>query len=138
MEDQKIPNVIIIDDDSINNYLSETIIHLDFPEAEIHIFTDPQAGLDYLHTEYTMTTPNKTVLFLDINMPVLSGWDILEIFKNYPDTIKNQFEIYMFTSSIAFEDKQRANDNSLVSGFIEKPLSASQLEIIFKDLLIKL
>lgn len=138
MEDQRHPHVLLIDDDSINNYVTEHVIRSGFSKAKIKSFTKPQAGLDYIHTQYSLPGSHKTVLLLDINMPVLSGWDVLKIFKDYPDTIKAQFEIYMFTSSISYEDKQKANDNPLVSGLIEKPLSATHLENIFKTLLIKL
>jgi len=129
MVHQEAFNAIIIDDDPINNLLTTKIIQLDFPKAEVITFLDPQAGLDYI---YALPDQNKTLLLLDINMPKLSGWDVLEILDGYPDSIKGRLDIYMFTSSISLEDKQKAKDNPLVLGFIEKPLSSLQLEIYFK------
>ncbi len=130
MEDHRIFNIVIIDDDNINNHLSEAIIRLIFPKINVKSFLYPRAGLDYIHTQYSLPGTEKTLLLLDINMPVLTGWDVLEILNGFPDAIKDQLDIYMFTSSINVEDKQKANDNPLVLGFIEKPLDKRVLKEI--------
>ena len=114
MKERKRPHIIIIDDESLNNLVSEMFIKLHFPYAEIQSFTSIVAGLDYLSQEYPVPSDQRSVILLDINMPLLSGWDALRAFENFSDTIKNKFSIYLSTSSIAFEDKQKAKENPSV------------------------
>ena len=80
MEDNRMPGIIIIDDDSMNNLLSSTVIRLDFPTAIIKSFTDPRKGMDFIREQYETPATNKVLLLLDINMPYLSGWDCLDMY----------------------------------------------------------
>ena len=125
---QTIPRFIIIDDDPINNLICRKNINNIFSLAEIQTFTDPQAGLNYISSEYDPLGTHKTILFLDINMPVLSGWDVLNILVRLSDNILEHFRIYMLSSSIATPDKQRADDCHIVEGFLTKPLTRQELE----------
>ncbi len=122
MYDLGTPDIILVDDDEVSNYLSEKTIGVDFPNAVIKSFIKPLEALDYIRVKYTLPNPNKTILLLDINMPELCGWTFLEIIKNYPEEIKKQLAIYVISSSISHEDKFKANSNPLVLGFIKKPL----------------
>jgi CheY-like chemotaxis protein len=126
---------IIIDDDPINNHICTKYLQIVFPKADIKTFTIPQKGLDDIFLEYSEKHVSETILFLDINMPVLSGWDVLDRFTLFPEALKKQFTIYILSSSVAHEDRKKADDNILVSGFLEKPLSIMQLEHIKRQLL---
>jgi CheY-like chemotaxis protein len=128
MTNQNIPDFIVIDDDPLNNLICTKNIQKIYSTANIQTFTQPQLGLEYIVSNYRGGTSNNTVLFLDINMPVLSGWDVLGRFTDFPEEVKKQFTIYILSSSIATEDKARANECYLVTGFIEKPLTIAKLE----------
>ncbi len=116
-------NVIIIDDDPSNNILCKTVIKKVFPMAEIISFLNATEGLAYIAENYTGENTGQATIFLDINMPLLSGWEFLEEFAKFPDFIKTQFTIYMLSSSIDDSDKEKAANNEFVSGYISKPLS---------------
>jgi response regulator RpfG family c-di-GMP phosphodiesterase len=123
---------LIIDDDQTNNFLSKMTIKKSFGEAEIIEFTDPEVALEYIGTQFVKEPhTRKTILFLDINMPILTGWEFLEKFETFAETIKMQFDIYILSSSIDHSDIQLAEQNSLVIDFIEKPLSKTILGKIF-------
>lgn len=127
----EIKNVIVIDDDPINNHICHKYIQIVFPSSVVDTFTDPQKGLDYIYSKCDSSSQNDFILFLDINMPVLSGWDVLDRIMNLSEEKKKQLKIYILSSSVAAEDMQKANDNALVLGFIEKPLSILQLQTMF-------
>ena len=121
---------ILIDDDPGSNKLSQLSIQKNFDAAEIILFTAPEEGITYIENTYS-DEPCQTILLLDINMPGLSGWDVLEIFMRYPDSIKQHFTIYMLSSSICPQDKQIADAYDIVSGYIEKPLTKSRIQALF-------
>ena len=78
---------IIVDNDPVNNLLCSLTIRDVAREAEIQTFNFPVDGFKYLAKEYADTT-NHTVLLLDINMPMWSGWDFLDNFEKLDDKIK--------------------------------------------------
>ncbi|MFN3756442.1 MAG: response regulator [Flavobacterium sp.] len=121
---------IIVDDDKFSNLLSKILLSKLFKNVEIKDFLLPETALEYIETEFEQHE-EKTILFLDINMPTLSGWDFLKIFETLPDSLKNQFQIYVLSSSIDPIDIERAKTDPLVIEFIEKPLSKAILEKYF-------
>ena len=92
---------IIVDDDSINNMICKLIINRLSPSSEIITFLNPEVALQYIKDYYNdEKSSSPTVLFLDINMPIISGWEFLQIFNDFSQNIKDQFELYMLTASI--------------------------------------
>ena len=72
-----------------------------------------------------------TILFLDLSMPEMTGWDWLFKFEQLPHTIKKQVTIYILTSSISSKDSERAKTNVYVKSYILKPLNKSKvLEVL--------
>jgi CheY-like chemotaxis protein len=121
------PDFIVIDDDEINNFICLNIIKSLCPHADIKTFTDPQLGLLHIQSIDSGRRNRDVVLFLDLNMPVLSGWEVLSRFEKLPSFNEEHFKTFILSSSIAAEDKERANENKLVFGFIEKPLTRQNL-----------
>ncbi len=122
--------ILLIDDDAGNNTVSRIFLKRVVIETEIVAFTDPEAGLAYIASEYAVN-PVNTILLLDINMPVLSGWEVLRQFEKLPESIQKYFTVYILASSINMEDKQRAAAHPRVSAYIEKPMSIGLLKAIF-------
>lgn len=120
-----IQKFIIVDDDSINNLLCSIILEDQFPTADIKAFTDPEEALNYIKFNYSDLDGIRrdTILFLDINMPLLDGWQFLEAFDLFDDSVKKSIEIYLLSSSIDNKDIKRAEENSYVSSFLGKPLT---------------
>ena len=130
MSVNNLQRILLIDDDAGNNTVSRIFLKRVVLETEIVAFTDPVKGLDYISTEYT-ARPVNTILLLDIDMPVLSAWDVLEKFSDMPDGIKKYFTIFILTSSINIDDKQKAAAHPLVNSYIEKPMTIGLLKSIF-------
>lgn len=124
------PDFIVIDDDKINNILCRKIIQGIAPESDIQTFFDPNAGLRYIKSTYGIREAKDAILLLDINMPTLFGWEVLEEFKTFHEVIRQHFMIFMLSSSVDPKDKERANNSPLVSGYIEKPLTALKIKAI--------
>ncbi|RXJ45734.1 response regulator [Gelidibacter gilvus] len=119
---------ILVDDDPLNNFLTKMILKKTFGEVLVNDFTVPEDGLEFLKFETEKNATNrKTTLFLDINMPTLSGWEFLEAFERLDASIKEQYTIYILSSSVNLNDIDFAQTNPLVSDFIEKPLNKAKL-----------
>jgi CheY-like chemotaxis protein len=123
-------NFLIIDDDPTNNLLCEAALKKAFVGSDVISFIKPEDGIKYIETIYPLN-PVPTILFLDINMPSLSGWDVLRKFKINLHKIAPDIAIYILSSSIDSADKQRAEENELVKGYIAKPLSRKNLITMF-------
>ena len=108
---------VAVDDDSFNNMLCSMIIEDTLGEVDINTFTKPEEGLAFIEN-----VESPTVLFLDINMPTLTGWEFLEQYEKFSEEVKMQINIYILSSSVDQRDMNKANENKYVKGFISKPL----------------
>ena len=113
---------IIIDDDEFNNLLCKTSIQTVFPDMDVASLPGAETGLDYISKTYATGDPMPTILLLDINMPIMTGWDFLDLFHALDNKIKDQIKVYIISSSIDYRDKERAHANPYVQDFITKPL----------------
>ena len=127
-----ITNFIVVDDDAISNLICRRIIKNAFPKADVQEFLDPDTALVYIKSVYSKHDVPHAVLFLDINMPTITGWEFLEAFERFDTRVKEHLEIYMLSSSVANSDKERAAGNKNVLGYIEKPLSMDVINSILK------
>jgi len=116
---------IAVDDDEFNNLLCSMIIEDTLGEVDIRTFTKPEEGLLFIEN-----VKSPSVLFLDINMPTLSGWEFLEEYEKFNEEVKMNLSIYILSSSLDRRDKERANRNKYVKGFISKPLESEIITLI--------
>lgn len=125
---------IVVDDDPFNNFICKHIIANFAPAATIQLFTDPKEALAAIQQAYSHQAGDpETILFLDINMPEISGWEFLDEFSLFPGHLHAQFKIFILSSSIDPEDKAKAEKHPMVHGFYSKPLSRETMTIIFGE-----
>lgn len=114
---------IAIDDDPVNNLICKLTIEMVATKPEVVTFTEGTRCLEYIQSTYTANNDRTdTILLLDLNMPVMSGWEFLELFDHLADEVKKVFKIYILSSSVDPRDKQRSYANKNVSAFMVKPL----------------
>jgi CheY-like chemotaxis protein len=113
---------IIVDDDLFNNTICRVAIKSALGEVTIKSFTQPEEGLAFIKQEYERTSA-FTVLFLDINMPTLTGWEFLEHYDKFSERIKEQICIFIVSSSVDERDRNKAKSSQYVKGFLSKPLN---------------
>lgn len=122
---EKINCVMLVDDNPDDNFYHEREIKK--YDSSI-VVTSKQSGkeaLDYLRTINEGTNLQPDLIFLDINMPGMNGWDFLKEFDLLDKKIQSSCLIVMLTSSDDPADLKRVRSWSFVSGFITKPLSQS-------------
>jgi response regulator RpfG family c-di-GMP phosphodiesterase len=122
---------ILIDDDPISCFICKKIIARTFQSINLVTFTCPVKGLEYLE-DCNRAKQGKTVLFLDIHMPVLKGWDILEKIKNFDDSFKSRLIVFILSSSLDPSDVLKAKVNPLVTSYFQKPLEEEHLKKVME------
>jgi len=123
---------ILIDDDPINNIISKITIELVLGDARIQSFIDPSQGFAYIKS--SSQDSHKTVLLLDLNMPILNGWEFLDRFDSLPGPLKNSFQIYILSSSVDDRDRERSYANKNVVDFLVKPLTKDAVASILNGM----
>ncbi|RZM28582.1 MAG: response regulator, partial [Pedobacter sp.] len=91
--------------------------------------TNGQLAIDYLKELQTQQQTLPNLILIDINMPVLNGWEFLEAYEKMNTTQK--IDMYMLSSSVYENDIEKAKTYKTVKGFISKPLSINRLIELF-------
>lgn len=115
--------VFLVDDDPINNLINRRLLGKSGISSQIEEFL---GGKDALKKISELDPEQSLIIFLDINMPVLNGWEFLNLYlESFPN--RND-KIIILSSSIDFQDRQKANEYAIVSGFLEKPLTIDKIK----------
>lgn len=124
--------VFVIDDNPGNNLLSKIILTEYGFVQKIHAFLSAKEALEELKKMVNGEIIRKfpEIIFLDINMPRMNGWEFLEQFEQLPQTVIQDCQVYMLSSSLFELDEQKAKTYSSVRGFFEKPISEAMLKTI--------
>ncbi|GAB3226146.1 response regulator [Hymenobacter seoulensis] len=120
--------IVLIDDDSTSIFLMRMLLQLEELADSVTSFQSGQEALEYLRQSPPEQRPE--IILLDLNMPVMSGWDFLEAVSDEASDLLSGCRIYILTSSLAQTDSLRAADNPLVTRLIHKPLDKAELKLI--------
>lgn len=131
-EDMKQLNcVLLIDDDESTNFLNKLTLEQAGVVRNIRIATSGQAALDYLRHPAN-ECPRPDLIFLDINMPAMNGWEFLGQYQTLPADKKTDTVLIMLTTSQDPDDEKRTHSIPEVSGFEHKPLNQVTLEKVMR------
>lgn len=114
--------IFLVDDDPINNLINKRLLGKVGISNKIIEFLEGEEALVQIEA---LPSENQILIFLDINMPVLNGWEFIE---KYNEVFPNrQDRIVILSSSIDYQDRQKAKEYQIVSGFLEKPLTLDKI-----------
>jgi len=125
-------NLLIVDDDAINIFLIKQLLKKFSHAIQVVSYTDPVEALSYIKGN-VFAGESIDLLLLDINMPLLKGWDLLSELRINGKSILTRTKVYMLSSSLHKADQELAQKYDEVSGFISKPLSHELLSKIFEE-----
>lgn len=123
-------SVMLVDDNEIDNIINEKIIEANAFAEQILVFQTGQDALEYLREHQGDVESLPEIVFLDINMPIMDGFQFLTDFEEFADEVRNKCKIIMLSSSISPKDIDRAASSRYVKKYLNKPLNARYLEAI--------
>jgi len=122
----KFSNVLLVEDDPITIMVCDRIIKMTSFAEKVTSCENGKIAIDYLMS-IKESGPLPNIIFLDINMPVMNGWDFLEEFEKVQSGFSQLPRIYLLSSTVDPEDYKKAKSFALVQDFISKPLSREAL-----------
>lgn len=124
-------NFIVIDDSKLDCFIAEKIIQTSGKSESIKTFLQASDALEYIRGMNGAETP--TIMFVDIQMPVMNGFEFVEAFDNLPEDKKSAYTIYMLSSSINENDIAKVRSLPIVKQFINKPLTVDAVKQLFEN-----
>jgi CheY-like chemotaxis protein len=122
---------IVIDDSKLDCFIAEKIIKNTGKSESIRSFLQAREALQVI----TTTPPDEhahTIVLVDIQMPVMNGFEFVEAFERLPMHITSHYTIYVITSSINENDLNRVHTYTSVKQFLNKPLTSNSLAILLQ------
>ena len=124
----------IVDDDKLYQFGMKRMMHHLAVETDIRQFYNGLEAIEYLKQNKDKKNNLPDVIFLDINMPVMNGWQFLDAFINLRIHPGKQITIYMITSSVDNAEILKAASYKEIKNYIIKPISFESLKDVFQNL----
>ena len=125
--------ILFIDDDPITLMLCKMVISKSLFSKEIVTAKNGEEALQYfnkLKAEANLLLAKPQLIFLDLNMPVMGGWEFLDSFSSSEYSQYNDTKVIILSSTIDPEDLEKSNKYPMVIDFLSKPISKEMLEYI--------
>lgn len=129
----KFENVMIIDDNNIDLYITKRLIIKTNFGKKVLEYDDGAEALKYLQENQDNIPELPKIIFIDIYMPGMSGFEFMESYDLLSDTVKKYCKVYIISSTIDEHDIERSRQDNNLTAFQVKPISKEFLNSIPAD-----
>jgi len=127
---KKLNCILLIDDDTEDNYFHQLVINEMNITERVEVALNGVEALNFLKNENQI---QPDIIFLDINMPKMNGWEFLDAYKELRADQKAKVLVVMLTTSVSPSDKVKAEQFPDIVGFNSKPLTEEMLTKILEE-----
>lgn len=132
MTSSQLRKILLVDDDEATNFLHRIIIEEVGCCEVVDVREDGVELLDYLRDNSPLSSwPD--LLFLDINMPRMDGWQFLEHYSTLDPSLRDDMVIVILSTSVNPDDIKRAKAHEMVHEFMSKPLTPEKLNSLVES-----
>jgi len=132
----KLSCILLIDDDEPTNFLNQMTLEQADCAEYVQVVQSGQDALDFLMHKGKYANapdyPHPDLIFLDINMPAMDGWEFLDKYRRLPSAQKASIVMIMLTTSLNPDDEEKARAIPEINGFENKPLRTDRLKDVLK------
>ncbi|WP_207434222.1 response regulator [Sabulibacter ruber] len=125
--------ILLVDDDETTNYLNKRLLTRMNITDQIEVVTNGEEALRYLTNAIDNNQPLPDLMFLDIKMPVMDGFEFLDQYHQLPESAQKCIVVMMLTSSASFYDLEKLKKYNAVQQHISKPLEEAHVREILQD-----
>jgi CheY-like chemotaxis protein len=120
----------VVDDDPIYQIIVNKIIQKSELFLNVSSFKNGKDAIDALKNSLENKEALPNIILLDINMPIMDGWEFMEEMVALKSRISESINIYIVSSSIALEDKNKAKNYPEIIAYLSKPINTNDLILI--------
>ena len=129
MVQNKKQHFIVIDDSKLDCFIAEKVIRNTGKCETVTSFLQATEALEYIRTN-NVQQPIPNIILVDIQMPVMNGFEFVEEFEKLPADVIANYAIYVISSSINDIDLNRVHNYRSVRQFLNKPLTSNNLSLL--------
>jgi CheY-like chemotaxis protein len=128
-------SVFLIDDDNIYQYTAKILLESTGLARKIQSFYNGKEALRYFQLPENQQPENlPDVIFLDINMPIMNGWEFLEEYDTLRAALPKQIVLYVVSSSVDSSDMEKSRSYGAVTDYLIKPVNRNQYREVMERL----
>ena len=121
---------IIIDDNLIDQFITKKLLKKGLDVNPVYIANNGKEGMNWLLKNQK---PSPLIILLDIQMPIMDGFEFLEEFDKLPEDVKERIEIFVLSSTLDTDEIKKVKENKYVSDFWNKPFRLETLRSVFLE-----
>jgi len=123
--------ILLVEDEEINNYIATRLIQKAMPGATVTSCLHGKHAIELLTEIRDDSSKLPDIILLDINMPVMNGWQFLDEYNRRNIDPEGKCAIFILSSSVFSEDINRARAYPEVKDFVCKPLDGTKIRELF-------
>lgn len=125
-------SITLVDDEEITNFVNKILLEKMHVCDKIITYNEASKALKELISNLNDGADLPEIMFVDINMPEMNGWEFVDLFCSN-EGLKHRIKVYLLSSSQNEDDVKRANEDDCIKGFIGKPLTEEKVRQVINS-----